>query len=194
MVLSDSSKLMEIRNWNPQGILDFKNLKFLKVYNCRNLRCPFNPSMAMDLVHLEKLEIHDCEMLEEVIIRKGLPKREKMSKKMFPKLVTLLLISLPNLTRFYSGNYLEFPFLKELWIQSCPMLNTFISSSVTRNNSRQNIHTDLTVLINEKVITIPLLPLSPFFFKLLMQIFHAGGIPLLGEIRNNGHGKPEKDL
>ncbi|KAG4122484.1 hypothetical protein ERO13_D11G270000v2 [Gossypium hirsutum] len=151
VVLSDSSKLMEIRNWNPQGILDFKNLKFLKVHNCRNLRCPFNPSMAMDLVHLEKLEIHDCEMLEEVIIRKGLPKRERMSKKMFPKLVTLLLISLPNLTRFYSGNYLEFPFLKELWIQSCPMLNTFISGSVTRNNSRQNIHTDLTVLIDEKV-------------------------------------------
>ncbi|TYH46125.1 hypothetical protein ES332_D11G314000v1 [Gossypium tomentosum] len=150
VVLSDSSKLMEIRNWNPQGILDFKNLKFLKVHNCRNLRCPFNPSMAMDLVHLEKLEIHDCEMLEEVIIRKGLPKRERMSKKMFPKLVTLLLISLPNLTRFYSGNYLEFPFLKELWIQSCPMLNTFISGSVTRNNSRQNIHTDLTVLIDEK--------------------------------------------
>ncbi|KAK5786366.1 hypothetical protein PVK06_041002 [Gossypium arboreum] len=151
VVLSDSSKLMEIRNWNPQGILDFKNLKFLKVYNCRNLRCPFNPSMAMDLVHLEKLEIHDCEMLEEVIIRKGLPKRERMSKKMFPKLETLLLISLPNLTRFYSGNYLVFPFLKELWIQSCPMLNTFISGSVTRNNSRQNMHTDLTVLIDEKV-------------------------------------------
>ena len=153
MVLSDSSKLMEISNWNPQGILDFKNLKFLKVYNCRNLRYTFNPSMAMDLVHLEKLEIHDCEMLEEVIITHGLPKKERMSKKMFPKLVSLLFIALPNLTRFCSGNYFEFPSLKELWIQSCPMLKTFISSSVTRNNSGQNLHTDLTALFEEKVIT-----------------------------------------
>ncbi|GMI65296.1 hypothetical protein HRI_000198900 [Hibiscus trionum] len=151
VVLSDSSKLMEIRNWNPQGILDFKNLTFLKVYNCRNLRYLFNPSMAMNLVHLEKFEIHDCEMLEEVIITKGLPKKERMRKKMFPKLVTLLLIALPNLTRFCSGNYLEFPFLKELWIQSCPMLKTFISSSATRNNSRQNPNTSLTVLYDEKV-------------------------------------------
>ncbi|KAK8689483.1 hypothetical protein V6N13_088200 [Hibiscus sabdariffa] len=150
-VLSDSSKLMEMRNWNPQGILDFKNLRFLKVYNCRNLRYLFNPSMAMDLVHLEKFEIHDCEMLEEVINTKGLSKKERMSKKMFPKLVTLLLIALPNLTRFCSGNYHEFPFLKELWIQSCPMLKTFISSSATRNNSRQNPNTGLTVLYDEKV-------------------------------------------
>ncbi|KAL4352326.1 hypothetical protein GQ457_06G020230 [Hibiscus cannabinus] len=151
VVLSDSSKLMEIRNWNPQGILDFKNLRFLKVYNCRNLRYLFNPSMAMDLVHLEKFEIHDCEMLEEVINTKGLSKKERMSKKMFPKLVTLLLIALPNLTRFCSGNYHEFPFLKELWIQSCPMLKTFISSSATRNNLRQNPNTGLTVLFDEKV-------------------------------------------
>ncbi|KAE8684147.1 hypothetical protein F3Y22_tig00111151pilonHSYRG00132 [Hibiscus syriacus] len=151
VVLSDSSKLMEIRNWNPQGVLDFRNLRFLKVYNCRNLRYLFNPSMAMNLVHLEKFEVHDCEILEEVIITKGLPKKERMSKKMFPKLVTLLLIALPNLTRFCSGNYLEFPFLKELWIQSCPMLKTFISSSATRNNSRQNQNTSLTVLYDEKV-------------------------------------------
>ncbi|KAK8712591.1 hypothetical protein V6N13_147827 [Hibiscus sabdariffa] len=151
VVLSDSSMLMEIRNWNPQGILDFKNLRFLKVYNCRNLRYLFNPSMAMDLVHLEKFEIHDCEMLEEVINTKGLSKKERMSKKMFPKLVTLLLIALSNLTRFCSGNYHEFPFLKELWIQSCPMLQTFISSSATRNNLRQNPNTGLTVLFDEKV-------------------------------------------
>ena len=113
--------------------------------------------MAMDLVHLEKLEIHDCEMLEEVIITHGLPKKERMSKKMFPKLVSLLFVDLPNLTRFCSGNYFEFPSLKELWIQSCPMLKTFISSSVTRNNSGQNLNTDLTTLFEEKVITRSLL-------------------------------------
>ncbi|XP_022742511.1 uncharacterized protein LOC111293812 [Durio zibethinus] len=151
LVLSDSSKLMEIRNWNAQEILDFKNLKFLKVYSCRNLKYTFNPSMAMDLVHLEKLEIHDCEMLEEVIITHGLAKKDRMSKKMFPKLVSLLFIALPNLKRFCSGNYFEFPSLKELWVQSCPMLNTLISSSVTRNNSEQNLHTDLTALFDEKV-------------------------------------------
>lgn len=165
---------MEIRNWNSQGNWDFKNLKFLKVYNCKNLKYAFNPSMATDLVHLEKLEIHDCEMLEEVIITRGLPKRERMSKEVFPKLVSLLFNALPNLTRFCSGNYFEFPSLKELWIQSCPMLKTFISSSVTRNNSEQNLHTDLTALFEEKVITSPFtyflwtpFSMASFFFSLL---------------------------
>ncbi|EOX93489.1 Uncharacterized protein TCM_002352 [Theobroma cacao] len=151
LVLSDSSKLMDIRNWNPQGILDFKNLKFLKVYICRTSRYAFNPSMAMDLVHLEKLEIHDCQMLKEVVTTQGLAKKERMSKKLFPKLASLLFNAVPNLTRFCSGNYFEFPTLKELWVQSCPMLKTFISSSLTRNNSGQCLHTDLTVLFDEKV-------------------------------------------
>ncbi|OMO62351.1 cc-nbs-lrr resistance protein [Corchorus capsularis] len=108
LVLSDSSKLMEIRNWNPQGIFDFKNLKFLKVYKCRKLRYAFNPAMAMDLVHLQELEIHDCQMLEEVAFpsleKLGFIDMESLRKicnhqfsiDSFSKLKVLTLMSLPK--------------------------------------------------------------------------------------------------
>ncbi|GKV26352.1 hypothetical protein SLEP1_g35677 [Rubroshorea leprosula] len=74
---------------------------------------------------LEKMEV-DAILILELIVNEGLVGEESL---LLPRLETLTLEGLPKLTRFCSGNYFEFPFLRCLHIIKCPLLETFISSS-----------------------------------------------------------------
>ncbi|OMO62369.1 Disease resistance protein [Corchorus capsularis] len=127
--LSRFPELKETWNDVSQKVINFKRLKYLEIYNCRNLRYIFSPSMAMDLVYLENLEIFDCMDLEEVITRNGTSKEERLAM-LFPRLVSFRLIALPLLTRFCSGPcFLKFPSMERIWIQNCPVLETIICNN-----------------------------------------------------------------
>ncbi|KAJ6380163.1 hypothetical protein OIU76_016756 [Salix suchowensis] len=65
--LIDLPRLRDICSRDPQGILDFKNLKWLKIHNCSSLRDLFTPSMASALVQLHKIEIRNCAMMKKII-------------------------------------------------------------------------------------------------------------------------------
>ncbi|KAK6233891.1 hypothetical protein QUC31_006297 [Theobroma cacao] len=109
------------------------------------------------------LNIENCENVEKEILIEGLANEEMIRQRLFRRLEFLLLKDLPKLTRFCHGNYLEFPLLRTLRIESCPTLKTFISDA--EGNSSEIA---FPTLFNEKVI---LQYLFSLYHYLLFHIF-----------------------
>lgn len=116
----------------------FQNLVTLLVNDCGLLKNLFSCSVAANLVQLKRLEIVRCNMMEEIIST-----NEVTDKLMFPRLNSLKLQNLQELTKFCSANLIEFPLLTELFISECRKLKTFVS------NSEENCNT--LSLFNENV-------------------------------------------
>ncbi|KAG6775116.1 hypothetical protein POTOM_018542 [Populus tomentosa] len=105
-----------------------KNLASIEIWNCRNLNYLLTSSMVESLAQLERLEIRNCESMEEIVVPEGIGEGKMMSKMLFPKLHHLELTYLPKLTRFCTTNLLECHSLKELRLLKCPELKEFISN------------------------------------------------------------------
>ena len=103
-------KLTHLCNKNPQGILDFKYLWFLKLENCGNLKYAFTQSTALCLSKLRKLELKSCKMMEGLIEAAA-----------------------------GSDNYTVFPSLTKISIHDCPKLKMqpFISILNEREDQKQ---------------------------------------------------------
>ena len=121
--LVEATEVTALWNMTPKGILSFRMLKTLDVCNVSSVRYLFTPTMALELVQLEKLKVTNCDSMEEVITEEG------SEEIIFPKLTVLRLKDLPKLTRFCSKNYLKFPELWLLVIGRCSLLEMFISPS-----------------------------------------------------------------
>ncbi|PRQ29651.1 putative leucine-rich repeat domain, L domain-containing protein [Rosa chinensis] len=111
----------------------FPNLVTLKVHGCNNSRFLFSFSVAKSFILLKHLKISICELLQEIVSSTRECNEENMDD-MFPKLNTLKLKALPNLARFGTGNYVEFPVLKELEIDDCVKLVEFIGNKVATSS------------------------------------------------------------
>ncbi|KAG8661263.1 hypothetical protein MANES_02G215700v8 [Manihot esculenta] len=99
----------------PKGILDLRNLKLLKIYNCSSLRYIFTPTICCGLEQLQVLEVKSCAMVEEIITE------ESMDEIIFPQLNSIILESLPRLINFNSGGgTVHCPSLKEIAVVDCP--------------------------------------------------------------------------
>ena len=105
-----------------------KNLASIVVERCSNLNYLLTSSMVEGLAQLERLEICNCESMEEIVVPEGLGEGKMMSKMLFPKLRGLELNGLPKLTRFCTTNLLECHSLKVLLLWKCPELKEFIST------------------------------------------------------------------
>ncbi|KAK4834452.1 hypothetical protein QYF36_023114 [Acer negundo] len=148
--VSDFPQLKEA--WHKQ-LLDcyFSNLKSLVVDDkCSSLTYVFTPSVALDLVKLEELEIKNCAVLEVIMV---IEEGTKVNT-LFPNLHTLKLRDLPKLSSFcnFAGNAIELPSLATLRILNCPNMQSFISNSIgaDMSTSKDNLHTDIP-LFDEKV-------------------------------------------
>ncbi|KAJ0085194.1 hypothetical protein Patl1_07060 [Pistacia atlantica] len=129
-----------------QEVLDFNNLKSLKVHNCCNLRYIFTASIILRLAQLRDMEVKNCALIEEIILKEE-EKELDIDKIMIPQLNSIILESLPNLTSFYSGmNTLECPALKAITITKCPEIETFIFT----DTKHQSDH--IAPLFSEKVM------------------------------------------
>ncbi|KAL7197609.1 hypothetical protein ACSBR2_020198 [Camellia fascicularis] len=103
----------------------FNKLFSLDVSDCGSLRNMFSPFMARHLVHLERLVIIRCSMMEEVV-----PKEEeeggRINRTPLPKLEHLELKDLPELKSFCHVTHdWELPLIKHITILKCPKLKTF---------------------------------------------------------------------
>ncbi|XP_057999398.1 uncharacterized protein LOC131178450 [Hevea brasiliensis] len=87
----------------PNGILDLRNLKLLKIHNCSSLRNIFTPTICSRLEQLQVLEVKSCAMVK-AIITEGVAKEESMEEIIFPLLNSITLESSPNLINFKSGS------------------------------------------------------------------------------------------
>ncbi|XP_058000713.1 uncharacterized protein LOC131178792 [Hevea brasiliensis] len=128
--------------------VSFPNLTILIVDECDNLK---NLLSLSSVVHLKTLEIRNCKMMEEVMVKEGL-EEEIMSKMLLHQLEFLVLENLPKLTRFCTSNLVECPALKQLRIQDCPQMRTFVSNYTTSNMaSSSELDIINSALFDEKV-------------------------------------------
>ncbi|KAM5584357.1 hypothetical protein ABKV19_003963 [Rosa sericea] len=107
------------------GEIVMPNLTILIVHKCDGLRFLLSSSMAKSLVQLKHLEVHNCQIMEEIVSTKE-SGEEMNTDDIFCKLNHLQLQHLPQLTRFCVGNYIEFPSLEILHVEDCTKLETFI--------------------------------------------------------------------
>ncbi|TXG65879.1 hypothetical protein EZV62_007154 [Acer yangbiense] len=115
-------------NQLPRMSSSVQNLTRLIIKGCRNLKNIFSASLVNSFVQLQHLEIIDCPVLEEmVVIEEG----RRDIKLLFPQLHYLRINHLVKLRKLYSGNYIEFPSLKEMEIVNCFQLREFIFDDKT---------------------------------------------------------------
>ncbi|KAG8661242.1 hypothetical protein MANES_02G215605v8 [Manihot esculenta] len=87
-----------------------ENLTSLTVDGCGSLKYLLSSS---SIVHLKRLEVCNCKMMEQVILREGLDEEIML----LHQLESLKLKDLPKLTRFCTTNLVECSALKEICIQ-----------------------------------------------------------------------------
>nr|TKS06892.1 putative disease resistance gene NBS-LRR family protein [Populus alba] len=133
--LVDLPELRHIWNMDLPGILDFRNLKRLKVHNCSSLRNMFSPSMVSGLVQLERIGIRNCALMDEIVVNKG---TEAETEVMFHKLKHLALVCLPRLASFHMGYCaIKLPSLECVLVQECPQMKTFSQGVVSTPKLRK---------------------------------------------------------
>uniref|UniRef100_M1BXR2 Cc-nbs-lrr resistance protein n=1 Tax=Solanum tuberosum TaxID=4113 RepID=M1BXR2_SOLTU len=120
---------------SPQLPTDyFSKLKILLLWNCGKLRNLMSPSVARSVLNLQILSVEACQSMEEVIKEEELVE-ERTIKPLFPRLEKLVLEELPKLGHFFLTKHaLEFPFLGEVRINSCPEMKTFSLGSVSTHS------------------------------------------------------------
>ena len=142
----------------------FDNLKHLEVSGCHQLIYLVTSSSAKSLVHLMRLKINDCKLMDEIVTNK----EENVGNTIaMQKLEYLELIGLSNLKAFCSSrNYtLVFPSLYQVIVKECPRLNMFCAGVLdapilagvkVKENERywdSNLNKTIINLFEEKVCT-----------------------------------------
>lgn len=120
----------------------FPSLTTLVVHKCRGLRFLFSSSTARSLVELKHLEVVSCDVMEEILLSTRGEDGEGNMDKMFPKLQSLRLESLPKLVRFCTSSYIEFPSLEELKLEDCFDLGSFIWDPTKENGSEEKLNVE----------------------------------------------------
>ena len=125
--LRNLEKVKHVWSMDPQGIITFAKLCTVEINRCWSLKSVFPTSVAETLMQLEKLEIKDCAMVEEIVANEeGI---ETTTLFVFPKLTTLRLHNLPELKSLYPERHTsEWPSLRSLDIQKCNKLKIFGSN------------------------------------------------------------------
>ncbi|KAE8125072.1 hypothetical protein FH972_019909 [Carpinus fangiana] len=147
---------------NMQSTSRFQNLSHLEVRGSSNIKYLLSFSTARVMEQLKHLHILECKVMEEIIIAEELGLiEERIPKVLFRRLECLVLNNLPMLKRFCIGSNIQFPSLKNLRIEHCPKLKTFIFKSVSSGmkagkelmemNAMDNPHSALQPLFNEEV-------------------------------------------
>ena len=156
-------------NYTTEESLCIQNLTNLTVEGCGNLRYLFTSSMVEHLAQLKKLEIRECNFIEEIIVAKA---EESPMNVCFPKLEFLKLKTLPMFVRFCAANLIECASLKELQLENCPRLRAFISSPKIMNVQVDN-RQESSSLFDEKVIHF-----ACFFLSLSYQYKFFPSLPI----------------
>ncbi|GLU09189.1 hypothetical protein SLE2022_260620 [Rubroshorea leprosula] len=120
---------MGTRSKKPQEILNFSWLCFLEICSCGNLRYLLTLSIELSLVSLKKMNVQNCELLEQVISEEGANLKDSI---VFTKLKSLELKGLPSLEGFCLSNCnFEFTLLEYVIVMACPYMMTFSGGEIS---------------------------------------------------------------
>ena len=124
-VASNSSELVM---HTPLGnFINFSGLQNLNIESLHNFKILFSPSILYGFPNLTKLWVENCSNIEEVIGREEQVEEIKTKRTLFPQLITLFLQKLPKILTFCHGmSDLELPSLQDLFIEDCPVMETFV--------------------------------------------------------------------
>lgn len=99
--------------------MSFRNLKRVKVESCNRLKFVFPSFMGRGLIHLQKLEISECGVMETIVSKSNETEMQINGDKWdeknmieFPELRSLILQHLPALMGFYSHDCISVPSTK----------------------------------------------------------------------------------
>ncbi|KAM3754829.1 hypothetical protein ACB098_03G194200 [Castanea mollissima] len=142
--LINLGKLKHVWSLDPQGIFTFAKLRTIRIVGCSSLKRVFSTFEAKALMQLEKLEIRDSATVEEIVAKEeGI---ETTTLSVFPRLISLILSSLPELKSFYPGWHTsEELLLNKLIIYKCDKLKIFGSNKESVKETNRQGH-DVSVM------------------------------------------------
>ncbi|KAL5786287.1 hypothetical protein ACOSQ2_008679 [Xanthoceras sorbifolium] len=153
LVLRDLPKLKHVWDMDSQGLLPFQNLLSIHVMGCDSLQSIFPTSVSRNLLHLEKLWVEKCSMVEEIFAEE-----EEIDEAVptFPQLTFLRLANLSRLRSFYPRVHIsEWPMLKKFQVWNCDKVemsaSKFLSFQVTNGESQHEMPMGQTLLLLDKV-------------------------------------------
>lgn len=122
------SKLPKLKHlWNkedPRGSVFFDKLRKLTISHCASMTYIFPAYVARSLLELEYFLVHDSGV--EEIVAKENGEQEEIVEFVFPQMITLRFLRLPDLQRFYVGKHtLQGPALKKLSVYHCDNIMMF---------------------------------------------------------------------
>ena len=154
---------------DPFPIASFyvSNITRLAVVDLRNSEYLMSASVASSFVHLKRLSISLCESMKEVVFTKEFRQGRSGKIELFSSLKEISLSYLPNLERFCRGyNDMEYLLnLKELVIDKCGKLTTFISNS-TDEEPQEHLVSRQLQFQDQKVI-------FQFLISIIFYFLHA---------------------
>ncbi|XP_031269158.1 uncharacterized protein LOC116127665 [Pistacia vera] len=134
-VVFPNLEALELQDLNSKVIWDnklptmsscYQSLTRLIIGNLGKLKYVFPSSMVKNFEQLQHLEIRNCKELNEIIAKEE--GAEAAATFMFPKIESLYLRNLSELTTFYSGIHTStWPLLKNLVVSDCRKLHIFTS-------------------------------------------------------------------
>ncbi|XP_057720697.1 uncharacterized protein LOC130935134 [Arachis stenosperma] len=123
ILLQSLPNLNKVWSRDPEGVVDFKSLRSIKVSDCEKLSNVLPASIAKGLKKLEELSIKSCGEMEEIVDAGSETNNEQLE---FPEVTSMELCYLRNIRHFYNGRQsIECPKLKRLVVNSCVKLRAF---------------------------------------------------------------------
>ncbi|RZC01719.1 putative disease resistance protein isoform D [Glycine soja] len=118
--------LEQVWSRDPGGILNFKKLQSIEMYDCKRLRNVFPASVAKDVPKLEYMSVRGCDGIVEIVACED-GSETNTEQLVFPELTYMALYDLRSIQHFYRGRHpIECPKLKKLSVGKCnKKLKTF---------------------------------------------------------------------
>ncbi|KAJ9145931.1 hypothetical protein P3X46_028258 [Hevea brasiliensis] len=106
------------------------NLQELSLDSCGFVKVVFPVSVTQQLEQLKYLTIWDCPKVEYIVAEAQEGKNKRISQKMFPNLIRLILFRLPKLMALCADSHISFDCLslKEFTLVDCPKMKILCST------------------------------------------------------------------